>query len=257
MDSQEFRFTRAQLRGAIQDSFSRLAGDPAARMHYDFGRTHAISLGYDERDIDQFAYRSIQAFAGVGNPFSIRPILPGEVVVDIGSGSGSDACIASGLVGPIGNVFGVEMTDEMLSTSREQVRALRCKNITFTKAYAEKIPLPDQMTDVVISNGVINLCPNKDAVFREIYRILKPAGRVQIADIIVEKEIGPHAREQVHLWTDCIAGSITESEYRAILAQAGFKNITIGNYLDVFANAPIAERAAQFGAKGAHIYAEK
>ena len=113
------------------------------------------------------------------------------------------------------------------------------------------------MTDVVISNGVINLCPNKDAVFREIYRILKPGGRIQIADVVVEKDVGDRAREQMHLWTDCIAGSITEKDYSNILEGAGFRNIRIGNYLDVFANAPIAERASQFGAKGAHIYAEK
>ena len=140
------------------------------------GRTRALTLGYSPEQLDRYASISQQGFSGAGNPFLIRTIKKGEVVADIGCGTGTDACIAAGLVGSSGQVFGIESDSNSLTTARQQASHSRLRNITFTKAYAEKLPLPNECADVVISNGTLSQCANKVKVITEIFRILKPGG---------------------------------------------------------------------------------
>lgn len=130
-------------------------------------------------------------------------------------------------------------------------------NTQFVQAYAEELPMKEETADVVISNGVINLCPDKQQVFNEIFRILKPGGKLQIADVLLQRPVSENAKNRVHLWTTCVAGGLLEEEYTAILEMTGFRNIRIADAYDVFGGAPVASSAAQFDAKGYNIYEEK
>jgi ubiquinone/menaquinone biosynthesis C-methylase UbiE len=145
--------------------------------------------------------RAVESFAGVGNPFSLRPLAPGEHVVDVGSGAGFDSFIAAGQIGPGGQVVGVDMTPEMLAKSRQTVEALGLGQVEFREGLAEALPVPDGWADVVISNGVINLCADKQAVFAEILRVLRPGGRLQFADIANGRPVPAEAMRDIDLWT--------------------------------------------------------
>ncbi len=178
------------------------------------GRTRALALGYSNEQLDRYASISQQDFSGAGNPFLIRTIKKGEVVVDIGCGTGTDACIASGMVGSSGQVFGIESNSNSLSTARQQARLSRLRNITFTKAYAEKLPLPNACADVVISNGTLSQCANKVKVITEIFRVLKPGGRVQIVDILISPDLKEASNPR----------KFTDEQYLAALRKAGFES---------------------------------
>jgi SAM-dependent methyltransferase len=190
-----------QLRTAIQDEYAEVATTPEKGFHFHTGRPLAVMLGYDRSETDTLPDSVIESFAGVGNPFAYGRLSPGETVVEIGSGAGFDAVLAARQVGPTGRVIGVDMTPAMLEKARANAALLALSNLEFRQGYAEELPIPDGIADVVISNGVINLSPDKAAVFGEIARVLKPGGRVQIADIIVEKAVPDAAKENIDLWT--------------------------------------------------------
>ena len=158
-------------------------------------------LEYPEQLLDGLPDEAVESFAGVGNPFSVGEIATGETVLDIGSGCGFDCMIAAKLVGPAGKVIGVDMTDAMLQRSRKTAKNLGLTQLEFKKGYAEELPAPDGSVDVVISNGVINLTPDKYAVFNEVFRVLKPGGRLYLADIVVYKQVPDEAKKNVDLWT--------------------------------------------------------
>jgi ubiquinone/menaquinone biosynthesis C-methylase UbiE len=143
----------------------------------------------------------VESFAGVGNPFALGPLQPGETVVEVGSGAGLDAILAARQVGPTGRVIGIDMTPAMLEKARANAALAGLHNVEFRQGLAEQLPLPDACANVVISNGVINLCPDKLAVYRELYRVLEPGGRIQIADIIVHEAIPQDAKDDISLWT--------------------------------------------------------
>jgi SAM-dependent methyltransferase len=190
-----------QLRAAIQDEYTEVAACPTKGFHFHTGRPLAARLGYDAMATDRLPNAVVESFAGVGNPFALGPLQPGETVVEVGSGAGFDAILAAGQVGPTGRVIGVDMTPAMLDKARANAQLVGAANVEFREGWAEALPLPDAFADVVISNGVINLCPDKEAVYREIFRILKPGGRVQIADIIVREAVPDDAKEDISLWT--------------------------------------------------------
>jgi len=151
--------------------------------------------------VDAMPDQAVESFAGVGNPFSVGDIQPGETVIDLGSGAGFDCFIAGQAVGPTGKVIGIDMTDAMLTRSRETARIMGLNQVEFRHGFIEDLPVEDTSVDVAISNGVINLCPDKYAAFREIFRTLKPGGRLNLADIVVHKEVPAEAKENVDLWT--------------------------------------------------------
>ncbi len=189
------------LRSAISTEYREVALNPQKGFHFHTGRPLAKMLGYDEKLIETVPENSVQSFAGTGNPFSLDTIRPGERVVDIGSGAGFDSFIASHMVGNSGHVIGIDMTPEMLGKAQGAAEVAELTNIEFRQGIAEALPVDDNWADVVISNGVVNLCPDKLAVFREMYRVLKPGGRLQIADILVEKPVPEEAKQEIDLWT--------------------------------------------------------
>lgn len=192
----------AALREEVKTKYRAVAVDPHGTFHFHTGRPLARRLGYDEGVVDRMPESAIEAFAGVGNPFSLGALRPGERVVDLGSGGGFDCFVAAEQVGAEGQVVGVDMTDEMLQRSRKAASAMGVGNVEFRQGVIEDLPVEDGWADVVISNGVINLCADKRKVFSEIMRVLKPGGRLQFADIANGKEVPAGALRNVDLWTD-------------------------------------------------------
>jgi arsenite methyltransferase len=190
-----------QLRSAIQDEYTEVASCPWKGFHFHTGRFLADRLGYPAERVASLPDAVVESFAGVGNPFSWGDLASGEQVVDLGSGAGFDALLAAQMVGPKGRVAGIDMTPAMLSKARDNVRLLELRNIEFRAGYLEALPVADDSVDVVISNGVINLCPDKATVLGEAHRVLKPGGRMQIADIIVGKAVPDGAKQDIALWT--------------------------------------------------------
>lgn len=189
------------LRREVQHKYTEVATSPAQTFHFHHGRPLAEMLGYPMDLVDSMPPQAVESFAGVGNPCSLGAIQAGETVLDVGSGSGFDSFIAAQLVGADGKVIGVDMTEAMLEKSRETAKKMGLEQVEFRKGFVEELPVPDNSVDIVISNGVVNLCPDKYRVFAEIFRVLKPGGRLYLADIIVHKQVPDGARANVDLWT--------------------------------------------------------
>jgi arsenite methyltransferase len=189
------------LREQVRVKYREVAVDPSASFHFHTGRDLAIRVGYEANAVGALPDRAVESFAGVGNPFSLRRLAPGEKVVDVGSGAGFDSFVAAGQVGPGGYVSGIDMTPEMLAKSRETAEALGLAHVQFREGLAEALPVEDAWADAVISNGVINLCADKKAVFAEIRRVLKPGGWLQFADIANGRPVPPEALRDIDLWT--------------------------------------------------------
>lgn len=190
-----------RLRAAVRDEYATVATDPGRGFHFHTGRRLAARLGYPAERVAALPDAAVESFAGVGNPFSWGEPTAGEVVVDMGSGAGFDALQAAVMVGSDGRVIGVDMTPEMLAKARANAVRLGLANVEFREGYLEALPVADASIDLVISNGVINLCPDKAAVLSEAYRVLKPGGRLQVADIVVGRAVPERAKEDVALWT--------------------------------------------------------
>ena len=198
----EISVNQNALRDEVRAKYRDVADHPEGEHHFHTGRPLARLLGYDDGIVDALPDRAVESFAGVGNPFSLRPLEVGERVVDVGSGAGFDSFIAAELVGPSGAVVGIDMTPEMLAKSREAAAALEVDDrVDFIGGFAEAMPVEDGWADVVISNGVINLCADKRAAFEEIRRVLRPGGVLQFADIANGRPVPVEAMRQIDLWT--------------------------------------------------------
>src|SRR5277367_5115694 len=180
---------------------------------------------YDAAQSGEIPAEALQASLGCGNPTALAKLNAGETVLDLGSGGGLDVLLSAKRVGPTGKAYGLDMTDEMLALANENKRKAGVDNVEFLKGEMEHIPLPDNSVDVVISNCVINLSADKDAVLREAFRVLKPGGRFAVSDVVTRGEMLPEIRKSVLLWVGCIAGALEESEYRNKLLSAGFEQI--------------------------------
>lgn len=195
------RINVAQLRSEITAKYREVAERPDAEQHFHTGRRALAHLGYPSELADALPERAASAFAGVANVFSPGLPQPGERVVDVGSGAGADSLLAARAVGSDGEVVGVDMNEAMLSRAGAAAAEADLDNVEFREGVAEELPVPDGWADVVISNGVLNLVPDKLAAYREIHRVLRPGGRMQISDICVEREVPEEARADIDLWT--------------------------------------------------------
>lgn len=191
----------ADLRQAIQDEYAQVAEHPDQGFHFHTGRPLAQRLGYDEAWLEHVPPAALASFAGTGNPFQLGELQSGENVVDVGCGAGFDSFIAARFVAPHGQVIGVDMTPSMLAKAQTSATTAQVDNVEFRKGYGEALPVPDGWADVVISNGVLNLMPDKAQALREMARVLKPNGRLQIGDILVQREVPASAKAKIELWT--------------------------------------------------------
>src|SRR6202030_891899 len=177
---------------------------------------------YDASQAEQIPEDAMLASLGCGNPTALAKLEPGETVLDLGSGGGIDVLLSARRVGPAGKAYGLDMTDEMLALARENQRKSGVQNVEFLKGEIEQIPLPDNSVDVIISNCIINLSADKDKVFREALRVLKPGGRLAVSDVVVRGDVPAQVRRSMELWVGCIAGALKDSDYTAKLSGAGF-----------------------------------
>jgi len=189
------------LREAIREEYAEVANYPTKGFHFHTGRPLARILEYRDEWLEGIPESSIESFAGTGNPFTLGELRPGERAVDVGCGAGMDSLIAGEMVGPEGRVIGVDMTPLMLEKARAAAEEGELGTVEFHQSYAEELPVPDGWADVVISNGVLNLMPDKAAVLEEMVRVLKPDGRLQIGDILVQKAVPESAKRKIDLWT--------------------------------------------------------
>lgn len=200
--SKELAVDPVALREEVKNKYRAVASNPSGEYHFHTGRVAAKRLGYDSAVVDAMPDAAVESFAGVANPFSLRPLEQGESVVDAGSGAGFDSFIAAHQLGPRGRVVGVDMLPEMLEKSRKTAELMGLKNLEFREGLLEEIPVEDGWADVVISNGVINLCADKKRVFSEIWRVLRPGGRLQFGDIASGQPIPESGLRDIDLWTD-------------------------------------------------------
>jgi len=219
---------------AVQHLYTEVAQEPHKEYHFPVGLGALRFVGYPEEDLRKLPTTATESFAGVGYPFATRCIRPGDTVLDIGSGSGTDVLYASLEVGPNGRVIGLDFTPAMIEKARANIRRMGAKHVTIVEGNATKIPLPDESVDVVTSNGVLNLVPDKPAAFREIFRVLKPGGRLQLADIVVQEDVGAVCGLNPQLWADCIGGAAVEGEYLKTIHEAGFEGVKCVRRIDYF-----------------------
>jgi arsenite methyltransferase len=189
------------LKCEIKKTYARVSQEPEEDFIFPTGRAWILDLGYPPDLVDRLPEAAAESFAGVANPFALGKLQRGEHVLDVGSGAGSDSLVAAQMVGAEGSVTGLDMTPEMLRKARAAAAEMGATNVTFVEGEAESLPFEDENFDVVISNGVIDLTPDKDAVFSEIHRVLRPGGRIQIADVTIQNPVSEEGRKKIDLWT--------------------------------------------------------
>jgi SAM-dependent methyltransferase len=247
----------AVLRDAIRSEYEAVATDPSRGFHFHTGRPLARLLGYPDALLEGIPEDAIASMAGTGNPFALGPIGEGERIVDCGSGAGVDSIVAARLAGPTGAVIGVDMTTAMILKARAAAAMAGVANAEFREGYLEGLPVDDAWADLVISNGVLNLVPDKPSALAEMHRVLRPGGRLQLADIVLGRPVSDGAKQDVSLWTGCIAGGLPRTELAALVSEAGFRDVQVLDGIDVFAGAPQHSNAAAYGTIGAGIRARK
>jgi arsenite methyltransferase len=245
------------LRASVRAEYAAVASDPDRGFHFHTGYRLAAILGYPQEWIAALPPGAVVSMAGTGNPFALGSIAPGEHVLDCGSGAGADALIAARLVGPSGRVIGVDMTPEMLRKASANAATAGLDNAEFRHGMLELLPIETGWADVVISNGVLNLVPDKAAALAEMHRVLRPGGRLLAADIVLARPVPSSSMQDVSLWTGCIAGGLLEEDLRELVSAAGFVHIEVVPGVDVFAGAPQHSNAAAYGTRGTGIRARR
>jgi arsenite methyltransferase len=215
------------LRGRVKEMYRQVAQEPKGDFHFEMGRVLAERLGYPAADLDTIPAESIESFAGVGFHFALANLHEGETVLDLGSGSGMDSFIAARKVGPKGKVIGVDMTEPQIDKAERLRDRAGLGQVEYRSGYLEELPVEDGSIDVVISNGVINLCADKRRVFDEIRRVLRPGGRVAISDIVTEVDLPENVTCNATLWAACIGGAAQVDRYGQMMGEAGLRVITL------------------------------
>ena len=248
----------SELEQKVKKMYSDVALNPKGEYHFEMGRGLAEKLGYEKNDLDRIPAAAIDSFAGVGYYFDLADLKEGEHVLDLGSGSGMDVFVAALKVGSSGHVYGTDMTDEQLNKSEGLRIENKFETVSFHKSYIEKLPFADAGFDVVISNGVINLCTDKEKVFAEVARVLKPGGRLVIADIVTEKQLPENVVCNATLWAACIGGAAQQDDYRNAIEQAGMEILIVRNNDAYGFISKSAQGASKdYGVKSVSIFAQK
>jgi SAM-dependent methyltransferase len=250
---------RTAILEAVQAMYTDVARHPTRGFHFPTGRECCAFLGYPDALLDTVPARVIESFAGVGYPFAVGAIAPGDTVLDIGSGSGTDALIAASIAGSTGRVIGIDATPAMLEKF-ESSTADNTAKVELLHGDAEAIPVPDASVDVVTSNGVLNLVPNKPRAIAEIFRVLRAGGRVQIADVVLATPVSEACREDPRLWVECVVGATMEDDLVAMFRVAGFRKVEVLTRFDYFAGSSSADTrqiAAALGAQTIVLRASK
>lgn len=221
MDTLDQKVNKEELESRVKDMYRDVAQKPKGEYHFEMGRGLCEKLGYPASDLDAIPSDAVDSFAGVGYHFGLADLKEGERVLDLGSGSGTDTFIAARKVGKSGKVVGVDMTDKQLEKAEHLRSEGGIKNLELVKSYIEKLPFPDLSFDAVISNGVINLSPEKEKVFTEISRVLKKGGRLAISDIVTSRQLSERIKSSAELWAACIGGAIPQDDYRAMIQNSG------------------------------------
>jgi arsenite methyltransferase len=251
-------FDPRELEAKVKDMYRAVAENPDGDFHFEMGRALAERLGYTTADLDSIPAESIASFAGVGYYFHLADLKTGEMVVDFGSGSGMDTFVAALHLGKSGKVIGIDMTDEQRAKAERLRDAHGFANVSYLKGYIEEVPLPDASADVVISNGVINLAPDKAKVFREAARLLRSGGRLVISDIVTELPLPESIVCNSTLWAACIGGAAQQDSCRDLIERAGLQVRTVEDnpaYEFISDNAKGASR--KYGVKSVSILAVK
>jgi arsenite methyltransferase len=251
-------FDPKDLETKVKAMYRSVAENPHGEFHFEMGRALAERLGYAPADLNRIPAEAIESFAGVGYYFHLADLKEGETVLDLGSGSGMDTFIAALKVGARGNVIGIDMTDEQRAKAERLRDRDGFRNVTYMKGYIENVPVPDASVDVVISNGVINLAPDKAKVFSEVARLLKLGGRLAISDIVTEVQLPESIVCNSTLWAACIGGAAQQDDYRAQIAAAGLRVVKVEDntaYQFISDNARGASK--KFGVKSVSLLAVK
>jgi arsenite methyltransferase len=247
-----------ELRDKVKGMYRAVAEAPHGAFHFEMGRVLAERLGYPAAELDAIPPEAIESFAGVGYHLGLAAIAGGDRVIDLGSGSGTDAFLAAHRAAAEGTVVGIDMTDEQLIKARRLAERDGHTSVRFEKGYIEAAPVDDASADVVISNGVINLCDDKAAVFREIARMLKPGGRMAISDIVTERQLTEAIVCDVNLWASCIGGAMQEDDYRRAVEGAGLELQTVQDNPQYHFISDSAQGATEtFGVKSVSLLATK
>lgn len=253
-------FSKDQITAAVRTMYAQVAAAPAQDFHFPVGRAAALALGYPAAELDRLPSAVVDRFAGVGYPFRADVVGPAKSVLDIGAGSGVDTLIASLRVGDQGTVWALDITPEMLATLDAALRDAGITNVETIEADAEHIPLPDGSVDVVSSNGALNLVPDKRRAFAEIVRVLRPGGRLQLADVVISRPVPLGGRSDPQLWAECVVGASIKEDYLALLQDAGLTDIEVLHEFDYFAESSSAETrriAAGLGARSIVVSARR
>lgn len=252
------KLNTADLEQKVKNMYRDVALNPKGEYHFEMGRGLAEKLGYEAEDLDRIPAAAIDSFAGVGYYFDMANLKEGEQVLDLGSGSGMDSFIAALKIGKTGKVFGVDMTDEQLEKAEHLRKEFGFENISFHKSYIEKLPFKNNSMDAVISNGVINLCSDKQKVFAEVARVLKPGCRMVIADIVTEKQLPENVVCNSTLWAACIGGASQQDDYQNAIENAGMEILLVRNN-DAYGFISKSAKGASkdYGVKSVSLIAEK
>ena len=252
------KLNTAELEQKVKNMYRDVALNPEGNYHFEMGRALAEKLGYEKECLDLIPAASIESFAGVGYFCDIANFKQGEKVLDLGSGSGMDTFITALKVGKTGQVTGIDMTDEQLEKATHLAQEGKFENVNFVKGYLEQLPFPDASFDVIISNGVINLCPDKEKVFAEVARILKPKGRLVIADIVTETSLPENITCDSTLWASCIGGAGQEDTYKSGIENQGMEVLYVrNNSAYEFISKAAKGASKQYGVKSVSLFAEK
>lgn len=246
-------YSREQIFEAVTDMYTAVAEDPAGPYHFPLGEAAARALGYADDDLAALPAALRSSFAGVGNPFNANAVRPGDTVLDLGSGAGADSLIAARRAGAEGQVVALDRTPAM---NRKLKTGAGSANVSVVRGCAEALPLDDESVDSVTSNGALNLVPDKRRAVRELFRVLRPGGRLQIADVVIHRPVTADCSEDPRLWVECVVGATVDDELLALFREAGFEDIEVVGTNDYFALSPSGqtrEIAASFGARSVEL----